>query len=143
MPATHNASEQPVAKVGDVWFRYEQRTYGSLDEFEIIVSTRHELELMEFKVAKVTPKGVWLERYLGNRFVRASSRRRFAHPTKDAALESFRQRKLSQISILHAQLRVAQTMLARAQRMQNRITDKASATSQEHLLTCPAELPAV
>lgn len=141
MSATHNASEQPIAKVGDVWFRYEQRTYGSLDEFEIIVSTRHELELMEFKVAKVTPKGVWLERYLGNRFVRASGRRRFAHPTKEAALESFRQRKLSQISILQAQLRVAQTMLARAQGMQTRMTG-ASPASLEHLLTCPAELPA-
>lgn len=141
MSATHNASEQPIANVGDVWFRYEQRTYGSVDEFDILISTRHELELMEFKVAKVTPKGVWLERYLGNRFVRASGRRRFAHPTKEAALESFRQRKLSQISILQAQLRVAQTMLARAQGMQTRMTDKASATSLEHLLTCPAELP--
>lgn len=140
MPATHNASEQPVAKVGDVWFRYEQRTYGSLDEFEIIVSTRHELELMEFKVAKVTPKGVWLERYLGNRFVRASGRRRFAHPTKDAALESFRQRKLRQIELLQAQLSVAKTMLARADGMQNRVPSMAYPASLEHL-GCPAELP--
>lgn len=57
MSATHNASEQPIANVGDVWFRYEQRTYGSVDEFDILISTRHELELMEFKVAKVTPEG--------------------------------------------------------------------------------------
>lgn len=141
MTATHNASEQPVAKVNDVWFRYEQRTYGSVDEFDNLISTRHELALMEFKVAKVTPKGVWLERYLGNRFVRASSKRRFAHPSKDAALESFRQRKLRQIELLQSQLSVAKTMLARAEGMQSRMTGRASPASLEHL-GCPAELPA-
>lgn len=133
MTDTLSAAEQSVAKVGDVWFRYEQCTYGSVDEFDNLVSTRHELELRKFKVAKVTPKGVWLKRsVLGNRFVLYSAKRRFADPTQDAALASFKQRKLRQISILQSQLQVAQTMLVRADQMLN--TMKATTLAESLLL---------
>lgn len=60
----------------------------------------------EYEVIKQTPKGVWIETLVGNkRFVKTEARKRFACPTKEEALESFKARKTRQARILKAQLR--------------------------------------
>lgn len=91
-----------MANVGDIWYRFEQRSYShAVDEWGDRFETRTELQLHRFKVLKVTPKGVWLNlNCFGNkRFVLFTSRKRFACATLAEAKESFRARKARQIRI--------------------------------------------
>jgi len=68
------------------------------------------LDLEAFKVVRETPKGKWVESPYSNkhRFIKNEGRKRFAHETKEAALESFKRRKICQIRILKTQLRTAE-----------------------------------
>ena len=84
------------------WYRYED--YLSADDWGSYVNVR----LRTFEVIKETPKGVWLRLYEFTnmkRFVRNDSRKKFACPTREQALESFLARKTKQAKILKAQLR--------------------------------------
>ena len=80
-------------------------------------STRWEsgisLTLYSYPVTKQTPCGVWLELLYGGgkRFVLTSARKRFACPTKEEALESFKARKRRQVRILRARLDEAERAL--------------------------------
>ena len=96
-----------------VWYRYEARHYAPpLDEFDNICGEgRRELVLMELPVLRETRCGVRLK---DGRFVLKQSRKRYACPTKEEALASFKRRKEVQISILKAQLRSAEWDLALA-----------------------------
>lgn len=55
------------------------------------------------RVLRYTPKGVWVDTWGGKKFILASARKRYACPTKDEALESFRARKRRQVALLAAQ----------------------------------------
>lgn len=94
------------------WYRYEEVRYSAgVDEFDNPLGKGHlELHLRELPVIKTTPKGVWIElyghsiRYDSKRFVLLNARKRYACPTKEAALESFIARKQRQERILKSQL---------------------------------------
>lgn len=108
-------SELVTPQVGDTWYRYEDRRYASLDEWDDVYSVRVALEMSTFTVQKVTPKGVWLtNRWMAPRFVLMEARKRFAHPTKEEALTSIKARKERQIGILSKQLENARRVIALA-----------------------------
>lgn len=86
------------AKVGDTWYRYVNRHYGS--GVKICCD--------EYTVRKVTPKGVWLEY---GPWVAFNTRKRYAYPTKELALDSFIRRKEWQVRHLTLELEKAKEAL--------------------------------
>ena len=107
----------------ECWYRcvdYSERNSGNTIGSTFTLgsarrSTHTVVELCKFKVMKHTPKGVRL--YLSDyshddRLVLHDSRRKFAHPTKDEAIESFIKRKNSQLNILRGQIGRATDSLA-------------------------------
>ena len=109
-------TEANKPKVGDTWYRYEERRYGVANEFDEVVSTYVKLELIELKVTKVTPKGVWVTRFMTPRFVLLAANKRYAQPTQAEALESILARKARQIRILESQVKQAREVTVLAQR---------------------------
>ena len=97
----------------EYWYRYEEVHYAA--SALTPGASRIELRLMEYKVLKHTPKGVWIDPYYvrgwavsgERRFVRRNATKRFACPTIEEARESFLARKNRQIRILSAQLKSA------------------------------------
>lgn len=72
------------------------------------------LVLYEFPILKRTLCGTWIGCWSGRdgkRFVLDNSHKRYACPTKPAALESYHARKRRQVKILLAQLREAEAAL--------------------------------
>lgn len=74
------------------------------------------IKLEEWKVIKETPKGYWINRmsgiwWGGKRWVSKTSRKRFAYPTKEEALESFLIRKKAHIKHLKRNLTNAEKAL--------------------------------
>lgn len=71
--------------------------------------------LNSYKVLKHTKCGFWIETiFWGSefkKFVNTHANKQFAHLTKKAALESFRRRKIRQISILTAQAEAASELV--------------------------------
>lgn len=120
-------------QVGDTWYRVQDTRYGSIDEYGDVVHVRVELTHTEYKVVKVTPKGVWLSFGFGgkDRFVLLGARKRFAHPTKEAALESLVARKERQTRILKKQLDQVQTALFIAQSQLAKLKPKSEPAGQE------------
>lgn len=100
-------SAASTPQVGDTWYRYEERRYGVANEFDEVVSSYVQLELIELKVTKVTPKGVWVTRFLSKKFVLTAANKRYALPTKQEALESLLARKARQIRILESNVKHA------------------------------------
>lgn len=85
------------------WYRYDD--YARSDGTSVYLG--------KHRVAKETPKGVWLNAAgKGGRFVLRDARKRFACPTITEAKESFLARKTRQVSILRSQLRAAEAALA-------------------------------
>jgi len=79
----------------------------------------------QFKLLKETPCGYWIvDRYYRDelvhwtgsvkKWVSKTSRKRFAYPTKEEAMTSFKARKNRQISILKYQIKNAEQALAYA-----------------------------
>lgn len=66
---------------------------------------RVHLTLASFDVLSKTPKGVWLSVYGKKRFVLESARKRFACPSVELAVQSFKARKKRQAEILRGRLR--------------------------------------
>lgn len=106
MPENH--SDKP-----EIWFRIESMRFAPpLNEFdEPMGKGRLVLSIYRYRVVRHTPKGVWLDVAVGERWVRKEGHKRFACPTAIEAIESFRARKNRQIKILHAQLRDASESL--------------------------------
>lgn len=98
------------------WFRIEDGRWAPpLDEWERpIGSGTSYVHLYAYRVAKETPCGVWLDTFAGRRFVLRDARKRWACPTKEEALESFRARKERQLKILRAQVRHVEECLVSA-----------------------------
>lgn len=84
----------------EVWYRYEHS--GSM------------VYITSYPVAKHTPKGVWLELYGFRRFVLRDARKRYACPTPEEALYSFKRRKEAHIRHLNVKLVAAQQALENA-----------------------------
>jgi hypothetical protein len=107
-----------MTKVGDVWYRIEDHLVSAgLDEFDNPLGPpRLQVSIRKFPVAKVTLKGVWLDRsFMGKRFVLFKSRKRYACATLELALESFQARKRKQIRIYRARVRHAEEALLMAE----------------------------
>lgn len=86
----------------EVYYRYSDRVRDGILQ----------IDLREFPVVRHTPKGVQLLiDEVKTKFVRNSAKRKFAHPTKEEALQRFRDRKETQIKILEAQLKQARQAL--------------------------------
>lgn len=75
----------------DRWFRYEDRA-GNLGTAEIW--------LMQYRIIRETPKGVWLDDFTKERFVLHDARKRWAYPTTELARQSFLIRKRKQLAHL-------------------------------------------
>ena len=121
-----------------VLHRFEDRWYAAaLDEYEQAVGRGScRLEHRTFEILRATPKGLWVRRGLayvgtrnaggeigreelarlraekGARWVSASGRRRYAHPSEREALEAYVARKKSQRAIYRRRLRDADEALA-------------------------------
>lgn len=108
-----------AVQVGDTWYRYEDRRYGSFDEFGSRTYVYVRVEERTYEVAKVTPKGVWLDFGWQRRFVRHDARKKFAAPTREEAMASFLARKERHARILRAQLEQVEDALAIARKQQD------------------------
>lgn len=97
----------PVTKL----YRYDAKRYSVVidaDREEYGVS-HPKLELYTFDVIRETPKGYWINPYLGGaRWVSKTSRKRFAHATQEEALEGFLERKKAHIRHCKSRLKRAQ-----------------------------------
>ena len=88
--------------MSDTYYRYQ----------ESLTTSGPIVNLIEFKVDKLTPFGAWIWQPGGTRkFVRTDARKRYACPNKDEALISFQARKTRQIKILKRQLKNAERAL--------------------------------
>jgi len=119
-------------------YRYDQRTIsqGWMDEFDNWhpAGSKIELDLDELEVLKETEKGYWVHSYNGNSFrkmtltnligqeyevrvafILKGSGKRYAYPSKEAALHSFKLRKNRQLLILNTQLKYAKIALELAE----------------------------
>lgn len=99
-------------------YRYDTyRQCTSTDEsMERCLASKAVVYCSEFEVIKETPKGYWINTGFNqllspNKWVSKTSRKRFAHLSKDNAWESFIARKKRQVQILQAQLANAQECL--------------------------------
>lgn len=97
-------------------YRMEDRLYaGALDESgSYSGSSTLRIEMLEFPVVKITPKGFWILHWTRKRFVRCPARKQYAHLTKMAAAEAFTARKRRHLGILLSQLHRAKTAMALA-----------------------------
>ena len=86
----------------DYWYRYDD-TPG---EGGVYIAKR------AFPVLRYTPKGVWLNVWGTDRFVRRDALKRFACPTLKEAQLSFRARKSRQLAILKGQERRVRVALS-------------------------------
>jgi hypothetical protein len=111
--------------VGDTWYRYEDVRHADVNEYDDVGPTYVKLYLRTYRVSKVTPKGVWLSYFFiggSDRFVRLDARKRFAHSTKEEALDAFKARKAAQTRILEAQLKLVRDAVRQAERVARELT---------------------
>lgn len=95
------ADEQP-----ETWYRITDGCYATMDEFDSPVGGgRVYVSTHAYPVTRRTPRGVWLDCHGVPRFVLANARKRFACPTREEAMASFRARKQRQVTLLRNQLR--------------------------------------
>lgn len=118
------------------FYRYEAVNYASMDETGDFVAPKFPntvLELREFNMRKETPKGYWIgygsweedERLRGtSKWVSKTSKRRFAHPTKEEALNYFIKRTEKRISIMQYQISSCRIALGLAKQLQNKNNEK-------------------
>lgn len=102
-------------KQTETWYRVTDGCYTTTDEFDNPVGGRVYVSTHEYPVTRRTPRGVWLDCHGLPRFVLAGARKRFACPTREEALESFRARKRRQARLLRDQLRRVEQALLMAE----------------------------
>lgn len=98
------------------WYRFTDfQTAPSVDEWDNIVGKGGvNIRLHEYKVAKITPKGVQLDLGWGDkRFVLRDARKRFACPTLEEAKVSFLARKKRQLGIYEARADIVRRVIAK------------------------------
>jgi hypothetical protein len=87
-----------------ILYRYEYFQYGE-------TSTEVKIALRKFHAYKETKCGYWIRDFGKNRWVRKTSRKRFAYPTEQEAWTSLRLRTKRRRAILKAQLRQCDAIL--------------------------------
>lgn len=117
------------------FYRYIIRTYASMhdDDYHSHMSMKFnysntKLELEEFDLIKETPKGYWIGLYLNpyyddpfwKKWIPKESKKRFAYPTKEEALENYIKRTESRIKILKSQIMESETGLRRAKELKEK-----------------------
>jgi hypothetical protein len=97
----------------EYWYRVEDTPHGSVDEFGDLSGVRVVVSVRKYLVLRHTAKGAWLHEGWGReRFVLRNAHKRWACPTEEEAIASFRARKERQIRILSGQLSNARAALA-------------------------------
>ncbi len=111
-----NLSVQVNDMIPEKLYRYEAGRYSVIidAEMELFGTSKAKLECREYIVTAETPKGYWIGYLEGAKFrwVSKTSHRRFAHPTKEEALEAYRQRKTAYVRHSKARLRTAEEDLS-------------------------------
>lgn len=116
------------------FYRYVTRQYASMyeDEFYSPMSLLRlsdiKLELEEYNLVRETPKGYWIGLYLNpqygepfwKKWIPKESRKRFAYPTKEEALENYKKRTEKRIKILKSQISECEVGLMRANEEKNK-----------------------
>ena len=74
------------------------------------------IEIRDYNLIRTTEKGYWIKRHGKERWVSKNSKKRFAYPSKEQALENYVARKKRQIIILETQLNRAKTALYQAEK---------------------------
>lgn len=87
--------------------------YDATDSFDLTLDNTKVAELFRFTVLSHTPCGVWISLLSigGKKFILNNSRKAFAYPTKEKALESYYARKRKYVAILTARLEEAKLQL--------------------------------
>ncbi len=104
------------------FYRYEAVNYASIDEFGDFTTgfPNPTIELRTLNLHRETPKGYWIgygkpgQYSSKGRWVSKTSKKRFAYPTKEEALNNFVLRKTRQIQILKAQLENCTVAISKA-----------------------------
>lgn len=100
------------------WYRITETTYSAgVDDWgDPLPGGPTYPNLEAYRVLKETPKGVWLDApssdWKDRRFVNRSSRKRFACPTIEEAIESYKARKRRQIGIMKSRIKMVEEALA-------------------------------
>ena len=97
------------------WFRVEARHYVSTDEYGDIVGGSSNLQLIEYRVIRHTPRGAWLDNAGSSKFVLRDMQHRaraFAAPTIEQAKADFKLRKQYRIKKLEAQIHRAKVEIS-------------------------------
>lgn len=102
-------------------YRYQDYFYGSEDNLSGEPLPVCKISLDEYKVIKETPKGYWISfPYLSHistdwkKWVSKTSRKRFAYPTEEEALNNFIARRKSRIRHLEYNTVCARVALSKA-----------------------------
>jgi hypothetical protein len=96
-------------------YRYIDHCTVSEDPYGKLYSNVHKPSILTYEILKTTPKGYWIAYRGSEKWISNYSKKRFAYPTKEEALESFKYRKKRQIRILKSQLRVANESLIKSE----------------------------
>lgn len=117
----------------DYLYRYEDRTYGVLNEWEEISGSYVKVEESKYRVFSETQCGYWIIIYAfdldskkNRKWVSKIAKKRFAYPTKIQAMISFKARKERQIKILTNQLENAKKSLVIINRWNDNLKDRVS-----------------
>lgn len=99
---------------GEHWYRVEETAYSAgVNEWgDPLPGGPTRTNLRAYLVIKRTPTGAWIEADHGKRFVSLNWRKRFALPTVEEAIESYKARKRRQLTILKAQIERVNEALA-------------------------------
>ena len=99
-------------------YRYESRRYSiAIDaEMEIYGVSQAKLVCQKLYVTSKTPKGYWIGwfKWAKDHWVSNTSRKRYAHPTKEAALVAYTLRKKAYVKHCEARLARAKEDLSLA-----------------------------
>tara|TARA_R110002020_G_scaffold363217_2_gene575501 strand:- start:1656 stop:1982 length:327 start_codon:yes stop_codon:yes gene_type:complete len=103
----------------DYLYRYESIRYSvTIDaDRDLYGVSAARLELYEIPIDATTPKGFWI--HGKTKWVSSTSRKRYAHPTKDEALEGYKHRKLAYVKHASSNLRRAEEDLRLVQENYN------------------------
>ncbi len=93
-----------------ILYRYDERDYGEGCHPAV------RIQLYEYSVVRETPKGYWIRipYYFGKKWVSNYTKKRFAYPSTEEAMLSFKARKRRQVAILEYKLSRASMALALA-----------------------------
>lgn len=106
-------------------YRYEETRYAPpFDEFDNPCGKGTiRVNLYTFQVVRKTPKGVWIDSFGREKFVLLRAKKKYAHFSKEEALESFIARKNRQSQILNQKLQDVNTCLYQARLISNELQE--------------------